>query len=278
MTNNIKDIFRQAETFLVDVTIKIEEAVQGIDTISARELLKYALSQKGQMLRPSLIYTTAYALNPNLDSNEYIKLVYYACAIELLHTASLVHDDIIDATIERRGKKSIFSLYGSNNAVLTGNIFYLTAFDITNKHLEKPQIESIIRAALDMCCGEVIQLSYKDKAIPHEVYFEITGKKTASLIKYAFKESGRIAGISEAELLNIQKLGDCLGILYQLYDDYKDKDVYLEPGFDFKFYASKYLSLAADIVGVFEENLHKKTFEALVNFYKQIFESANMKM
>ena len=271
---NLKEIFNPAQAFLWDVSLKLEEAVEGIHTISARELLMYALSQKGQMLRPSLIYAIAYAQNPQIGKKAYEKLVYYAAAIELLHTASLVHDDIIDETVERRGKRSIYSLKGSKNAVLTGNIFYLTAFDITNKHLETPQIDSIIRAASDMCCGEVLQLHNKDNILSPETYFEITGKKTASLIKYAFREASRISGTSEQCLSKLQLLGESLGILYQLYDDFKDEDVNLEAGFDFKFYSAKHLSKAEKILEGFEESLYKNIFVNFLSSFRNVFNNS----
>jgi geranylgeranyl pyrophosphate synthase len=273
LSYNIKDIFKPAESFLLEVSAKIEEAIKEIDAAPTRKLLEYALSQKGQMLRPGLIYTTAFAYNHKLGKTEYDKLLHYACAIELLHTASLVHDDIIDAAGERRGKKSIYSLYGSNNAVLTGNIFYLTAFDITNKNLGTHQIDSIIRAASDMCSGEIIQLSCKDKEIQSSLYFDITSKKTASLIKYAFREASRISGANSESIIKAQELGESLGILYQLYDDYIDKDVNLEQGFDFKLHSAKLLAVSREIISGFLESDHKSTFQKFLNYFKSVLEA-----
>jgi octaprenyl-diphosphate synthase len=271
LINNIQTIFQPAGGFLQLVSKELDQAIENIETSNVKEMLKYGMSQKGQMIRPSLIYFIAKALKQNIELHEEQSLVHLACAVELLHTASLVHDDIIDSSEFRRGKESIYKRFGSGNAVLTGNTFYLLAFDLANKNLSKPQVDSIIRAASDMCCGEVIQQLYNRKLLPHAVYFDIIAKKTSSIIKHACKESAGIIGVSSLEILKMQELGECLGMLYQLSDDYKDKDVNLEPGFNFKLNAYNYINKADTIIKSFNESIYKKTFEIFLVFLSQIF-------
>lgn len=267
---NIKDILKIADAFLELVTQKIMDTISKVDTEEAKKYLLYAINQKGQMIRPSLIYITACALKPNLEAREKEKLVNYAAAIELLHTASLMHDDILDTAEERRGMKSLYSAFGTGKALLTGNIFYLNAFDIASSTLDRFQMESIIHAATDMCCGEIVQLSNSNKRISEDVYIEIIGKKTASLIKYACKESARIIGMDEDTVTEMQNLGEYLGILYQLTDDLKDGDVLHEQGFDFEFHVSNYIAKAQGIIKKFNDSPYKRIFEELLNYYSHI--------
>ena len=219
------------------------------------------------MIRPGLVYLTALALNPDLSENRIKKLIHYAAAIELLHTASLVHDDILDSAEERRAVQSLYKAFGSGCALLTGNVFYLNAFDIANRYLGKPQINSMLLAANDMCCGEIIQLSILGKPISAETYMEIIRKKTASLIKHACKEGARIAGVPEESVFNMQNLGEYLGILYQLVDDYKDRDVLLENTFDFKLTIEMYAGKAGEIIAGFRESIYKRAFEEFIGYF-----------
>lgn len=271
MINKIQTIFQPAEGFLALTSEEIIEAIENVETVPVRELLKYGLSQKGQMIRPSLVYFIAKALKENLSATELDALVHLACTIELLHTASLVHDDIIDDSDVRRGSETINKRFGIGNAVLVGNTFYLIAFDLANKHLSKPQVDSIIKAASDMCCGEVLQQCYKGRLLPNDVYFDIISKKTSSIMKYACRESAGIIGASSEEILKMQELGESLGILYQLSDDYKDMDVNLGLDFDYKLQALNYINKADVIISSLCESSFKDTFKAFLGFLCNIF-------
>lgn len=272
MINRILEIFKPAEAFLQAVTNEINSATEKIETSKLKELLQYGLGQKGQMIRPSLIYFIAKAMDPDFDYKTKPSLIYLAGAVELLHTASLVHDDIIDQSEARRGKESIYKRFGIGEAILTGNTYYLIAFDLANKNLEKSQVESIIKAASDMCCGEVIQQEYKGKVLPHGIYFDIIKKKTSSIIKYACKESAGITSSSVKDIQKMQELGEYLGILYQLSDDYKDGDVLLELKFDYKFYAKTYINKCQIIIKTLDNSIYKQTFEDFLGFLSYTFE------
>ena len=263
------DILKINDGFLKTVDGEITGIISRTEAHEARELLGYALSQKGRMLRPSLVYTAAFAINPCLTGRRMKKLVRYAAAIELLHTASLVHDDILDFAEERRGIKSVYKAFGAGCALLTGNVFYLNAFDLANRHLGKPQIESMLQAATDMCCGELIQLSNQGRTVSTEVYIDIIRKKTASLIKHACKEGARIAGAAAESIAGMQSLGEYLGILYQLADDNKDGDVLLEEAFDFRRHIRFYTGEAGKIISGLEESIYKRTFEEFTRYFEQ---------
>jgi geranylgeranyl pyrophosphate synthase len=274
---SIKDVFIIAEQFLSDVSDCIRTIIANTETEEAKELLTYAFSQKGQMLRPGLVYITACALNPDLDKEKLKRLTYYAAAIELLHTASLMHDDILDETEERRGKKSLNKAFGTGSALLAGNIFYINAFSLANRYLEKSQVESILCAGTDMCLGEILQIANKGKIISEEVYFDIIRKKTASLIKYACKESARIAGMPDEWIVKMESMGEHLGTIYQLMDDYKDKDVFIEEEFDFERNLENQIFEARIIIESLEDSIFKKAFmEFTANFRKQIGDTSQL--
>jgi octaprenyl-diphosphate synthase len=271
LNNRFQNAFTIAEPFLQEVSAKIAETVNKIDTAEERELLQYGLSQKGQMLRPGLVYITAFAHNPRLSVAEREETVLFACAVELLHTASLVHDDILDLTEERRGKPSLFHQYGVGSALLAGNSFYLAAFSTAVQFLRNFQVEAIVNAAKEMCSGEILQLAYREKPIPHDIYMDIIRRKTGSLIKYACRESARLAGASLEVLQKMQRLGECFGILYQLFDDSKDKDTNLEPGFDFDYCAAQLIQEADEMINSLDESIYKRSFQGFSNYMKNAF-------
>lgn len=271
MVTQLQTIFASSESFLKLVAAEIDFIVENTKSAPVKELLKYGLSQKGQMLRPSLVYFVAKTLKDSLTPSETDSLVHLACTIELLHTASLVHDDIIDGSELRRGSASIYKKFGMGNAILIGNTFYLSAFNLANEHLNKGQVASIINAASDMCCGEVIQQGYLHRPLPHDIYFDIITKKTASIIKYACRESAGIVGVTPSEIVRAQELGECLGILYQLADDCKDQDVNLEPGFDFKLYGKEYLQKGKDLLNPYEANEYGKVFQDFLAYISMLF-------
>ena len=235
------------------------------------KLISYVLSQSGQMLRPSLVYFTAYACNPRISPDIREKLIRFAGAVELLHTASLVHDDIIDFSRERRERPSVFGLYGISGALLTGNALYLAAFDLAGGLLDRPQVEGIVLSATEMCCGEFLQMGWKNSRIPKQVYLDIIARKTGSLMKYTCREAARLAGWEARELPRVQRLGECLGVLYQMADDCRDLDVELEPDFSFSAEAERYTREAEGLLRLFDESIYKKALKDFLEHIAGIF-------
>ena len=184
----------------------------------ATEVSSHLVNSGGKRLRPIICILTAKAFG--YSGKELIQL---ASAIELLHTATLIHDDVVDESISRRGKESIHRKWDNAHGVLVGDFVYSKAFQLM-AGLKDSQIIKILADSTNIISeGEVLQLSLKSKElISEDDYFEIIGRKTAEL----FKASSRSAAVlSEASHKEVESAGDfaySLGIAFQIQDDLLD--------------------------------------------------------
>ena len=188
------------------------------DIVLATEVSSHLVNAGGKRIRPLICILTAKALG--YSGKELIQL---ASAIELLHTATLIHDDVVDESISRRGKESIHRKWDNAHGVLVGDFVYSKAFQLM-AGLKDSQIIKILADSTNIISeGEVLQLSLKSKElISEDDYFEIIGRKTAEL----FKASSRSAAVlSEASHEEVESAGDfaySLGIAFQIQDDLLD--------------------------------------------------------
>ena len=184
----------------------------------ATEVSSHLVNAGGKRIRPLICILTAKAFG--YSGKELIQL---ASAIELLHTATLIHDDVVDESISRRGKESIHRKWDNAHGVLVGDFVYSKAFQLM-AGLKDPQIIKILADSTNSISeGEILQLSLKSKElISEDDYFEIIGRKTAEL----FKASSRSAAVlSEASYEEVESAGDfaySLGIAFQIQDDLLD--------------------------------------------------------
>ena len=184
----------------------------------ATKVSSHLVNAGGKRIRPLICILTAKAFG--YSGKELIQL---ASAIELLHTATLIHDDVVDESISRRGKESIHRKWDNAHGVLVGDFVYSKAFQLM-AGLKDSQIIKILADSTNIISeGEVLQLSLKSKElISEDDYFEIIGRKTAEL----FKASSRSAAVlSEASHEEVESAGDfaySLGIAFQIQDDLLD--------------------------------------------------------
>jgi len=181
-------------------------------------IMKYIMKTKGKEVRPIIVIYTAKMMG------EISETTYYAATlIELLHTATLVHDDVVDDSNKRRGLFSINALWKNKIAVLAGDYLLakglLMAVETQNHHL----LEFVSKATRDMSEGELLQMEKARKLdISEEVYFEIIRKKTASLLASCFA-TGALSTISDrAAVEKLWHVGELTGIAFQIMDDLLD--------------------------------------------------------
>jgi octaprenyl-diphosphate synthase len=148
----------------------------------------------------------------------------YAKSVELTHCASLIHDDVIDLEVERRGQVALQNHIGNKQAILIGNIIFLKTFEAIKKIEDKAFFEVFNAVAIDMCVGEIIQSETLEKGMSELEYESVIFKKTGRLISASIYLAAKLADVDEKNLKQVQILGDSLGILYQLRDDLKDND------------------------------------------------------
>ncbi len=182
------------------------------------EVNRYLLDSAGKRLRPSLVLLSA-KMNNYWDK----KAIPVAAALELIHTASLVHDDVLDEADLRRKRATVNTRWGNESAVLTGDYLYFKAFSILSQ-LEVQKISSIVSfAAEKMCEGEIIQTCKTYKLnLSEEDYLEIIEKKTASLMA-ASCEVGAVLGQSDFPARKaLASYGLNFGMAFQIIDDCLD--------------------------------------------------------
>ncbi len=199
------------------ISIRMKEVLKtGYDEID--DILSYLLQSSGKMLRPRLVFLSA-SIKPH-DEN---KIIDIAAAVELIHMASLVHDDVIDKAASRRGRESVNNRWGNQTSVLTGDYLFAAAFNLINQHSLKEVMDNITSTIQVMCTGEIKQLSLNcDLNISEEEYCEKTYRKTACLFASSCRVGALAAEAEPEEVWILEKFGLNLGYAYQLIDDVLD--------------------------------------------------------
>ena len=165
------------------------------------------------------------------ETNEFSQLA--ACSVELLHTATLVHDDVVDESYERRGSFSVNALWRNKLAVLVGDYILAKGLQLQLEHKKYNFLHLISRAVQDMAEGEILQMKKSRKLdITDEVYFEIIRKKTASLIATSMAIGTASITSNEETIEKMYRIGQDAGIAFQIKDDifdYQSKGILGKP-------------------------------------------------
>lgn len=182
------------------------------------QLIEYIVQCGGKRIRPLLVLLTAHAFEH--QNQKHIDL---AAAIELIHTATLLHDDVVDNAELRRGHKTVNSIWGNEASVLVGDFLYSRAFQLIVKLKNFHVLDIFSHATNIIAEGEVLQLLNCHDPDTHEsLYFEVIERKTAKLFEVA-TQTGAALSTDDPQLLEAMKhYGLNLGIAYQLIDDALD--------------------------------------------------------
>ena len=182
------------------------------------EVINFIKQRKGKMMRPILTLLMA-KLYGEIEDSTY----YAAISLELLHTASLVHDDVVDESDKRRGQSSVNAIYDNKVSVLVGD--YLLATSLTNAAMttDVQLVELVSRLGQALSEGEIIQLSNTNASdFSEDVYFDVIKKKTAALFSTAAEAGARSVKSSDEMAKNAALFGELLGIAFQIKDDIFD--------------------------------------------------------
>lgn len=182
------------------------------------EVILYLLSSGGKRLRPVFLALSAKLCGYNGD-----KIPAMSAVIEYIHTATLLHDDIIDGAKYRRKRPTANSLYGNDIAVLCGDFLYSRSYITLTEYGAKDVQMILSSAALTMSEGEVIQLlKTGDINITFDDYIQIITRKTAVLFSAACEIGGRLAQVDENKIKALKDFGYYLGLGFQMTDDILD--------------------------------------------------------
>jgi geranylgeranyl pyrophosphate synthase len=205
----VKPLLDQTETELVSLIDEFSEA-------DVREVLSHFLSHPGKRIRPALLFLACCAAGKTQPAH----LPKAAAAFELVHSASLVHDDVIDKADMRRDLPTVNGRFGNTAAVLAGDILYAQAFLLLSGDV--PIFRIILDVTKQMCIGEIFQL--RTSLMTVEKYFHIIDCKTARLMSACCEVGAIMAGASNERIDTLRQFGRHFGFLYQLVDDKQDGD------------------------------------------------------
>lgn len=181
-------------------------------------ILNFLYRTKGKQLRPIFVFLSA---RLHGETNEFSKVA--ACAVELLHTATLVHDDVVDESYERRGSFSVKALWKNKLAVLVGDYILAKGLLLQLENKKYNFLHLTSRAVQDMAEGEILQMKKSRKLdIDDDTYFEIIRKKTASLIATSMAIGAASATDNEEVIEKMYRIGQDAGIAFQIKDDIFD--------------------------------------------------------
>ncbi|MFR1135222.1 MAG: polyprenyl synthetase family protein [Bacteroides xylanisolvens] len=181
-------------------------------------VVSHIRQRNGKMMRPILVLLVARLYGAVCPST-----LHAAVSLELLHTASLVHDDVVDESTERRGQLSVNAIFNNKVAVLTGDYLLATSLvhaELTNSHRI---IQLVSTLGQDLADGELLQLSnVSNHSFSEEVYFDVIRKKTAALFAACTKAAAFSVGVGKGEAELARLLGEYIGICFQIKDDIFD--------------------------------------------------------
>jgi octaprenyl-diphosphate synthase len=212
-------VFSLISTELAAVEIEFEQQARSNVQVIAY-LGDYLRKSGGKRVRPALNILSTYAVGGDGAKSNAIRM---ATVMEFLHTATLVHDDIIDNASTRRNRDSVNARFGNQTAVLMGDWLYMSAFETSLKERSLPILDILTRLTRKMTEGELIQLTMLGRAdVSEKEYFDVLQRKTAFLFS-ACCEIGAILGSSSAEeQAALRDYGMNLGTAFQLADDLLD--------------------------------------------------------
>ena len=212
-------IFSVIANELTQVELEFERQarsnVQVIDYLG-----EYLRASGGKRVRPALTILANYAVGG--DGSRY-NSIRMATVMEFLHTATLVHDDIIDKADTRRKRPTVNALYGNETAVLMGDWLYMSAFETSLAERSLPVLDILTSVTRKMTEGEILQLTLLNEAdISEAQYFDVLKRKTAYLFSASCEIGSILGGASEKQQTALRDYGLYLGTAFQLIDDLLD--------------------------------------------------------
>jgi octaprenyl-diphosphate synthase len=215
MTTSPWDFGIQKELGMVDE--KLREMVKSQERVLTDASL-HVIEAGGKRLRPTVTILAYKALG----GRDVRKIVDIAAGFELIHSATLIHDDINDGGSTRRGRVTVYKKFGLHDAIVTGDFLFAKAFQLGGTY-DKTVVETTADACAALAEGEILQNRYRHKKdLTIDTYLQVAERKTAQPIKAGAMVGGYLAGGSSEEIASLGKYGLDLGIAFQIGDDILD--------------------------------------------------------
>ncbi|MGI6575840.1 MAG: polyprenyl synthetase family protein [bacterium] len=194
-------------------------------TPKSKQVFSYPLASKGKQIRAALVLLAAMLPDENDRKNASIRkmAIKVAVAAELLHLATLLHDDVLDLAAQRRGKPTLHTLWGSKAAILTGDFFFARAYGLLVETENPDLLLTFTKAIANTCAGEIQEhLDAFSLQVAPEYYLDRIGNKSASFFAACAQAGGVIAAREDPYPAALSRYGYNLGMAYQLMDDILD--------------------------------------------------------
>nr|AIE91885.1 polyprenyl synthetase (ispB) [uncultured marine thaumarchaeote AD1000_17_C04] len=212
----IKELEIRSESYIVRFDKALIKVFDNHQWSSFHEPLLYA-THGGKRIRPLILMLAAEAVGVPSTKTDLSSV-----AVELLHTESIIHDDIIDEQIKRRDRDSFHKRYGNNTSILTADFVFGIILEIASRYNDPRVAKELSLAAIKMCEGEQRELSMNSREVPWVEYLTVISEKTAALFQTSSKLGAIIGGGNEEEIDGLAGFGVNLGIAYQIHDDILD--------------------------------------------------------
>lgn len=220
------EILDVLKKYSAGVDREIEKSLDTVDPENLYNASKHLIKAGGKKIRPALVLLTAEAVGGNIEG-----AYKTAAAVELIHTFSLIHDDIMDEDEMRRGKPSVHTMWGEPMAILAGDILFSLAFELVaqtqvddvpaNRVIKA--LNTVVDACIKICEGQACDMSFEEKFdVGESEYLNMIYKKTAALIAAATKSGAIIGGGTAEQVEALSQYGELIGMAFQIQDDYLD--------------------------------------------------------
>jgi octaprenyl-diphosphate synthase len=230
------------------------------------KIAEYLMDNPGKGLRSILTFLSARVCNPEPTS----KAITLAACVELIHMATLLHDDVIDESDVRRNTPCVRRVWGNQASILMGDFLFSRAFEMVMAVESWPLLKILSKTIASMAEGELLQMSVQENLeIDEDTYFQIIQAKTATLFSAACQGGALVVSASSKETLALESYGYNLGILFQLIDDHLDGDLNDLSFFSHKSVLEKaefYRQTSLNALEIFPESAEKTILKDLVNF------------
>jgi octaprenyl-diphosphate synthase len=202
---------------LVEVErILLEEAAS--DVPLAETVCRYVHEAGGKRLRPSLVLLTCRALGSSSEEP-----LWTAAAMEMIHAATLLHDDVVDDAESRRGRATARARWGNPAAIIAGNLLFSRAFGMLARRGQVEELRVLSACMLTMCRGEIMQNLHRGHLeMSEEAYYEIIRAKTADFLSACCRTGAMVAGVPQSRVERMAEYGMNLGLAFQITDDLLD--------------------------------------------------------